>query len=169
MRTWVNVARILDAKSRKGGFSVCAAEGLPFLLSEGMDVSIVPPQYDTPRSGAIVSIRMTSDTHAVIQLDTVADLDTAERLEGCYLLVRESDIPEEILVDGFAFLEGFRIIDASLGEIGTVGEVLRNPAQTLLEVRESGALIPCVDEFVKNIDYDECIVSVNIPAGLLDL
>lgn len=70
------------------------------------------------------------------------------------------------------------VVDERAGRIGTLARIEERPAQSLLVVaREAPAedggaaevLIPFVDELVESIDEGARIISVRVPAGLLDL
>ena len=50
MRAWTDVAVLARTKNLQGGFVAQSAAGLPFLLSEGLEVAFVPPVSDAPRA-----------------------------------------------------------------------------------------------------------------------
>ena len=68
--------------------------------------------------------------------------------------------------------DGWRVIDVTAGEIGTVSGLVDNPGQMSLEVlRANGAtvLVPAVDEIVLEVSPEEGVVRTDLPKGLLDL
>lgn len=175
MQAWVRAARFEKAKTLKGGLVARSVDGLPFLLEEGLQVAFVPPQIDAPRSGRVLSLSECGDTSAVVLFDSVSDLETAERLVGCYCLVRRQDLPEDALLLSGVGLQGFSVFDDSLGFVGTVSAVEEMPGQNLLKVDRSASgaaaevLIPLVDEFILGFDEQKRRLDVNLPSGLLDL
>ena len=66
---------------------------------------------------------------------------------------------------------GFLVVDATLGELGTITSVNEHTAQATLEVDINGkiALIPIVDDIIKNVDRNSKTLFVNTPPGLIDL
>ena len=69
-------------------------------------------------------------------------------------------------------LEGCRVVDIALGEVGVVSGIVDNPSQQLLEVTSSDGsvfLVPNVDAIVVSFDVDARIVRTSLPAGIMDL
>lgn len=173
MRTWVTVAELIKAKTLTGGLVARSAPGLPFLLSEGMEVAFVPPQHDAPRRARVTSVQVDGRGAHLVCFEGVDDLDVSERLAGCFCLMRRADLPEDALIVETESLTGFEVHDAKMGFVGVVEDVVENPGQTLLSVVRSGcdsaALVPFVDAFVERIDEETRRIDVTLPDGLLDL
>jgi len=69
-------------------------------------------------------------------------------------------------------IENFTLVDTSGVNLGRIVGFGTNGAQDLLRVeRPNGveALIPFVDAFLVNIDFDKNLVKMDLPQGLLDL
>ncbi|MCS7086438.1 MAG: ribosome maturation factor RimM [Bacteroidia bacterium] len=66
---------------------------------------------------------------------------------------------------------GFDLCDERLGRIGTVLNVVENPAHDLIVFAHGykQRFLPVVDEFVLGADMDARIVRVRLPDGLLEL
>lgn len=193
MHTWANVAKLTETKARSGGLVARCAAGLPFLLSEGIEVAFVPPVLDAPRRGRVTAVRPLGEGEAAVTFDSVGSIDVAEQLVGCCCLVRRDELSAEdrrALEEAELDLAGFQVWDAKAGFIGTVLCVVDNPAQSLLSVSRAAApdapseaaaaadgahhvspevLIPFVDELVTCIDVEAGRIDVNVPHGLLDL
>ena len=171
MRTWVDVAILAKSRNLDGRFVARAAAGLPFLLEEGDTVSLVPPKLDVPRTVTVSHVVLLDDDRAEITFDEVDDVGVASELVGMHCLIKRDLIDTESFEEAPALWEGWPIVDALLGEIGTLVGVVENTAQTLLEVDRNGSrvLIPLVDEIVTNIDVDGERIHVNLPIGLLEL
>lgn len=172
MGAWVRVAEFTKAKHVKGGLVARSVAGLPFLLEEGISAAFVPPVIDVPRNGTVTEVHPDPKGGCVVYFDTVTDANTADALVGCYALVRREDLPDDVLELQEGGIEGFTVVDAEAGAIGTAVSINEMPGQHLLEVeRENGktVFIPVVDEFLEGLDEEERCIYVNLPEGLLDL
>lgn len=172
MGSWKNIAYLLRAKTKEGGLSVKPTEGLPFLLSEGLEVVFVPPILRFARQAKVARVEQTSPGKHLVFFEGIDTRDDAEKLEGHWCLVRTEDLPEEELLTG-SEIQGFSVVDERLGCLGVVKDIQENPAQPLLVVsrteKEADLLIPMVDEFIVSVDEDARCITVAIPEGLLDL
>lgn len=174
MRAWKDVAELITTKTLNGGFVARCATGLPFLLSEGMEVAFVPPRLDVPRRARVLSVRPQGVDTAFVTFGGIDSVDVANELVGCHCLVRREGLPEGGAADAATAdsLRGFQVVDEREGLLGALADVQVLPGQHLLEVERDGAaslLIPLVDEFVLGVDDDAQRIDVRIPAGLLDL
>lgn len=142
MHTWANVAKLTETKARSGGLVARCAAGLPFLLSEGIEVAFVPPVLDAPRRGRVTAVRPLGEGEAAVTFDSVGSIDVAEQLVGCCCLVRRDELSAEdrrALEEAELDLAGFQVWDAAAGFIGMVLCVVDNPAQSLLSVSRAAA------------------------------
>jgi len=171
MRTWVDVAVLAKSRNLDGRFVARAAAGLPFLLEEGDSIALVPPKLDLPRTVTVSRVVLLDEERAEISFEEVSDAGIASELVGMHCLIRRDLIDAESFEEAPALWEGWPVVDASLGEIGTLTGVVENTAQTLLEVDRNGSivLVPFVDEIVTEIDVDGERILVNLPNGLLEL
>ena len=66
---------------------------------------------------------------------------------------------------------GFKVIDASFGEVGIIINVNETSAQPLFEIDRDGKeiFIPMVDEFIKKVDRANKTIEVQTPNGLIEL
>lgn len=174
MRAWIDVATLVRTKNLNGGLVARNASGLPFLLSEGACVSLVPPVLDAPRHVRVKAVFPQGEDEAVVFFDGVDDVGTAEMLAGCHCLMRRDEIDASVLEEdeGVPSLVGWKVYDVSVGYLGVVEAVEDRPLQPLLEVaREGGTsvLIPLAEEFVVDVDEDGLSLKLDCPRGLLDL
>lgn len=171
MRTWIDVAVIAKARNQKGRFVAKAAAGLPLLLEEGDEVAFVPPKLDVPRRAVVASVVDIDEKSAEVQFEDEAGAQCAHDIVGMHCLIRRCDIDEEALEGAPGLWEEWRVVDAQLGEVGVVVDVIDNPAQPLLQVQgdKSTFLVPVVDDIVTDLDTAGQIVHVELPQGLIDL
>ncbi|GAB3834787.1 ribosome maturation factor RimM [Hymenobacter jeollabukensis] len=111
-------------------------------------------------------------TRVLLKLKTVERIEDAELFRGLKLFRPLEDLPE-LADDQFYFHEvvGYTVVDANLGQLGTVETFYELPEQVLLAMRYQGqeVLIPVVDELVQHADEDTKELHVTLPAGLLDI
>ena len=195
MGSWTNIAALLSAKTKEGGLSVKPTEGLPFLLTEGLEVTFVPPLLRFPRSAKVARVEHPSSDRYLVYFEGIDTRNDAELLEGHFCLVRTSDLPEGFELADERALVGYIVVDALRGTVGKVIRMEENPAHPLLvvlpEVGSGSAedddskvlpsesdmtdsanrevLIPLVDAFIRDVDEEAGILHVSLPDGLLDL
>lgn len=141
MRAWKDVAELVTTKTLNGGLVARCAPGLPFLLSEGMEVAFVPPRLEAPRSARVCSVSMQASDGAIVSFEGIDSVEVAGALVGCRCLVRRDCLPELDKADGFDSdaLFGFQVIDEREGLLGTLQGIQTLPGQRLLEVKRAGA------------------------------
>ena len=100
------------------------------------------------------------------------DRNAAETLRNTLLEIERDPLDRPEDPDEFydAQLVGLQVI-ADGTAIGTVSEVIHTPAQDLLAVNtpDGEALIPFVAAIVTNVNLEKGELSVDMPAGLLDV
>lgn len=106
----------------------------------------------------------------LIRLDGVTSIESAEKFIGCDILISHDDL-SELPDDEFYWfqLEGLRVDDRQLGEIGRIVEIFTTPAHDILIVHgpRGEVMIPVVDEFILKIDEVEKVMHVDLPIGLV--
>jgi 16S rRNA processing protein RimM len=102
----------------------------------------------------------------LLRLSGVNDATAAEALQWEYLEAILADPPEleedEFLTED---LIGLRVVTTDGQELGEVDDVLGTPAHDILQIGE--ILIPVVKEFVKDIDLEEEVITVQLIPGML--
>ena len=178
MADWIDCAVLAHPTGLEGGLVCRAAAGLPFLLSEGAECALVPPPLDAPRTVTVERLepRPKAD-EAVVYFHEVVDAAVAQALAGCHCLMRADQVDVEAVVVAVASdalaCEGYQVVDAAAGPVGTVAGVDEAPGQMRLVVErpEGGRalLVPIVPEIVAGVDDERRTVDVQLPAGLLEL
>lgn len=116
--------------------------------------------------------RFRSDSTALVKLEGI---DTAERaraftnVEVYFPVKHVEDAGTDTLT--WDFFVGFRIEEASHGELGEITEVDTATINTLFIVNHQGEelLIPAREEFIRNIDQANKVITMILPEGLLAL
>jgi 16S rRNA processing protein RimM len=118
----------------------------------------------------IEEYRFKSDTTAIIKFEDVDTQERARELTGCdvWFPRRLADTAGD---DGpsLAMLVGYTIVDAATGT--TVGRIadIDDTTANILFCLDDQRLIPVAEELVTDIDRDHQTITMNIPAGLLEL
>lgn len=168
MGKYLNVAQIVKARKRQGRLVVQPCDGLPFLLEAGMTAHVVPPSLDVPRT--VVLREALEGEDCIVAFQGVDDYAQLVEYVGRYLLVARDDIDESLLPDEVPDVVGFRVEDAVHGDLGEVVEVLENAFQATLVVQGPAGevMIPLVDEFVEDADFEGRAIFTRVPAGLVE-
>ncbi|MCS4237317.1 16S rRNA processing protein RimM [Myroides gitamensis] len=68
-------------------------------------------------------------------------------------------------------VEGFEVIDTTLGSVGTLIRINDSNYQVLFEIDHNGTqiLVPMIDQFIEQVDRENKKLILHIPAGLVDL
>ena len=181
MQAWTKIAQLISTKNLQGGLVAQSVAG-PFVsFYEGLEVALVPPVLDAPRSCTVSVCQELGDGRAFVQFSEIDDVETAQSVVGCYCLCKRDGLSQE---ERRSFdvpnWDGYQVTDRKRGFLGTVKRIDELPMQRLLVVEraegESGAqaassdlLIPLVDEFVKEVDEEGSHIYVDLIDGLLEL
>lgn len=103
----------------------------------------------------------------LLMLSGVEDATAAEALQWEYLEAPAGQRPEleedEFLTED---LIGLRVVTTDGRDLGEVDDVLAMPAHDVLQMGE--LLIPAIQEFVKDVDLDKGVITVQLIPGMLD-
>jgi 16S rRNA processing protein RimM len=120
----------------------------------------------------VEKVQHQSGNRVLLKLRGIDRIEEAEPLRGSQLYLPLAELPA-LEDDQFYFHDviGFTVVDANLGELGTVENFYELPQQDMLAMRYQGqeVLIPVVDELVSHADHEKKQVHVNLPEGLLDV
>lgn len=120
----------------------------------------------------IDSINLQKASRAIVQLEEIDTMEKGQALVGTALYMPLDTLDE--LGDGQFYyheIQGFEIVDKTMGVIGMVGEVYSVATQNLISFDYQGneALIPIVDNIVTSADREKKQVFVDLPEGLLEV
>ncbi|MGE4344384.1 MAG: ribosome maturation factor RimM [Geoalkalibacter sp.] len=108
----------------------------------------------------------------LLRLQGREDINAVQEWIGAEVWMDRADLPELDADESYWFeLEGLRVVDATLGEIGVLEEMFSTPAHDIYVVRGpfGEVLVPVVEEFIKAVDLDEALLQVDLPQGLVNL
>lgn len=105
-----------------------------------------------------------------LKFEHIANRTDAESLKGEALYLPQNQLPESD-PDPVEELPGCKVIDTNGQPVGEILDVLENPAHLLLQVKDDkGAFfIPLVDAYVKDINWEDGVVTVTDISGLREI
>lgn len=118
------------------------------------------------------SYRFRSDSTALIKLEGIDTEQQARRMTNVEVFFPKEHAEE--LEDNeltWSYFVGFLIKDVNEGEIGKVIDVDDSTINTLFVVdhNDTEVLIPAQEDFIVDLDREKRVITMQIPAGLLDL
>jgi 16S rRNA processing protein RimM len=109
---------------------------------------------------------------AVAKFETIDSDKRAVSLIKCGLFLPLDLLPEKEGNDFYNFeIENFKVIDENYGEVGTVKQIIDNKVNPIIQIDSNGkeVLIPKQDQFIKEIDWDNEIIHIIAPEGLIEM
>ena len=118
------------------------------------------------------SYRFRGDSTALIKLEGIDTEQQARRMTNVEVFFPKEHVEE--LDDNeltWSYFVGFLIKDVNEGEIGKVIDVDDSTINTLFVVdhNDTEVLIPAQEDFIVDLDRGKRVITMQIPAGLLDL
>lgn len=112
-----------------------------------------------------------SNSQAIILLEEIDSKEKAHPLQGKDIFAKDDDLSEILDGEEYDHLVGYNITDKTIGNIGTIEEVIEMPFQFLAKIirDKKEILIPLNDDFILNIDEQNKIVEMELPDGFLDI
>ncbi len=104
----------------------------------------------------------------ILKFKGLNHINEIEKYKGKIIYREKTELDE-----GVYYIEdliGSKVIDEKHGVIGTLSDVIKNPAHDIYEVKTKGEniLIPVVDEFIKEINLDKKEIRVELIEGFID-
>ena len=107
----------------------------------------------------------------ILKLKNVEDMNTAEKLKGCYIQIHRKDARE--LPEGTYFIAdiiGSQVITDDGKILGIVDDIYNTGAKDIFVVKDEMGkqiLLPHIEEVILNIDVEKQIVTVHLLEGLV--
>lgn len=134
----------------------------------------VGSSMETTTSFDILSVRLQPSKYGitvVVKLAGINSRDEVEKLKKLKVFAKEADLPElEVGEYYFSDLIDMLVCHIDKSEVGVVIDVIEGPGQNLLVVSREGkpnAMIPMVEEFIVEIDFDSNLIFIDPIEGLL--
>lgn len=121
----------------------------------------------------ISEFRIMTDETAVIKFDETDDEKQAQAFIGCsvYSELKNGERAELPETGGDKELIGFRVVDEKYGDTGILKEIVELPENPVMMIDNKGSeiLVPFHKDIVKLIDYENRLIEISAPDGLLEL
>ena len=120
----------------------------------------------------IDTIKLHNNSTAYANFEDVDHIDKAQAIVRKKMYLPNDKMPERD-PDDFRYtdLVGFMVHDEHHGELGEIVEVNEMPQQFIATVDMQGKelMFPISEDLILDIDFDEEIIDVELPEGLVDL
>lgn len=121
----------------------------------------------------ISEFRIMTDETAVIKFDETEDEKQAQAFTGCsvYSELKSGERSELPDTGSDTDLGGFRVVDEKYGDTGILKEIVELPENPVMMIDNKGSeiLVPFHKDIVKLIDYENRLIEISAPDGLLEL
>ncbi|MBL4861501.1 MAG: 16S rRNA processing protein RimM [Crocinitomicaceae bacterium] len=120
----------------------------------------------------VESFKLKNKGFAAVRFEGVTDENSAKKILRKHIYLPAQILPE---LEGIHFYDhevvGFKVIDESYGDVGTLEQVIDLKVNPLLQVMsgEKEVLIPLIEGVVTKVDREKKELHVRAPEGLIDL
>lgn len=116
----------------------------------------------------------------IVKLEEINTPEDAKRLATQAVYAREEDLlaaeedeedEDEISLSDLMLSAGYTVIDATVGKVGEIVEVVTYPHQYIAYVnyKDREVMIPLTASFIIQMDKTNKLLQMDLPEGLLDL
>ncbi|MDR1068493.1 MAG: ribosome maturation factor RimM [Clostridiales Family XIII bacterium] len=175
----IEIGKISGAAGIRGELKLYHYSGERERLAGVGELFLESPGGD-PQPCAVVSVRYAGKT-PILKLGEVTDRSAAEALRGRRVFAREGDLAP-LDADSYYVkdLIGASVCDASGNALGTVSDIIDNPAHDLLVIESAAEtenitrkfMLPFVDVFIlaveRNVEGFPVKITASLPDGLTE-
>lgn len=138
----------------------------------------LPKHFFVPSRGGIVpffvkTLEMKGFEDGLMSFEDVKSPEAVKLYTNKELYLTEADIEKWFKKSSaeFDYLPGYMVNDATLGDLGTVKEVIESPGQILISFDYKGEerMVPLVDDLVIEVNMPKKLLKLDLPGGILDL
>lgn len=118
----------------------------------------------------VESFRKKGDGEVIVLLDDMSDVAAVRALVGRPVYVENEKLSATDTTSPLRFI-GYKVVDVSLGALGTIDDVYKAGPQWLAQVDtgEKKVLFPLIDAFIRDTNDRNRFLRVALPDGLVDL
>lgn len=164
----LEIGKIVGTHGLRGDLKVRPTSGDPLLLLETEQIYLRLAKGD--ELTATPCRQTLHKGQVLLRLQGFESIDQVEQMVGGAVLLRQDQLPE-LEDDEFYWsqLEGLKVIDERCGEIGLLKSMFSTSAHDTYVVKGpfGEVLIPAVEQFIQEINLEEQVMRVDLPAGLV--
>lgn len=164
------VGKIVRAHGVRGAVKVFAYGETLRGLSPGAELSVRHPSGRPASKLTMVEVKP-QGRHLLIRFEGILGMEPAQDLAGADLLITEDRLPP--LDEGEFYhyqLIGLDVITTQGKPVGTIRSIMETGSHDVYVLGRQGgeALIPAVEEIIREIDLKERRMVIDPPEGLID-
>ena len=139
---WLKKEHILQVEMQKGSF-------IPYFISK---------------------FKENNNKEYLINIEDIDKIESAKKLVTKHVYVDENILSDFARQSPLLWI-GFKVIDAGIGEIGIIEDVMQTGNQWLAKLiyKNTEVLIPLIDQTISSLDIKKKIINMTIPDGLLEV
>ncbi len=105
-----------------------------------------------------------------IKMNDIDDEQAASRFVKCEVYLSQELFSEEEM-ESIAGIEGYSVVIEGRGEIGVIESLANYSGNIVVTVFVDGneVMIPLAEDYITKVDYDQQIISLKLPEGLIDI
>ncbi|WP_066630027.1 ribosome maturation factor RimM [Labilibacter marinus] len=152
----------------KGELALTLSDGI---YAEDLDLEFLLLDIDNGLVPFFVeSYRVKGSKSILVKLETVESENKAKELSGCQAHAEITFEEDDEHMPSGAFV-GFKVTDATKGDIGEIVEVQEITNNPLFVIKHEGQeiLMPINPDFITSVEEAGKKIEVNLPEGLIDL
>ena len=166
MSDWCDICTV---RFRKKLMNVCALEctDISFIPEVGLEVFLVPPKIDLPRTLHIGKVAEHFD-RLCISFQEHLSCDVLREFDGMHLIVSAFDVDVLEQPKDLRFV-GWSVRNSKTGEVFEIDDVVEMPTQ-LLAISHTGnreTQIVLHDDLIVDIDEDKQVITVVMPDNFI--
>lgn len=171
---FIDIGQLKSSVGLDGRFAMHMSANLSFLLDQGREIWLVPPQIGAPRHVHVKDAGFRGDA-LTVEFEEVQDIGMVEKLIGSHCLIEKGEDVDiavsQVMPAQHLDVVGWSFFDKEAGINGTVTDVYDSAGQLMLVIEHDGkeSLVPYSKDFVESIDERSKSIVFVCPSGLFDL
>ncbi len=113
--------------------------------------------------------RYKNDETVLFTFENIVSEEQASHLTGSRVFLHKTQLPQDadVTLQPISLI-GYQVFDTAHGDLGTITDIDTSTINTLFAL-SSGIIFPAHDDFVVEINTEQKILRVDLPAGILNL
>ncbi len=168
---YILVGKVVKPHGLKGEVKILPYSGDPANFIRFTMLLIADPHDQEETLCRVIRSRIQGKM-VIVALDNIRNRDDSEFVVGRQVWALKDELPE-LAENEFYWqdMKGMRVVCENGRELGVVTDLLAGGAHDILVITGKGReyMIPAVNEFIAETDFDQGLLVVNPPSGLLEI